>query len=114
MEKLSVDYFFCEDSGKRYLHMYVKNRHLHGAVFAPIFGEIAETLLKYSFESICFDLSQLKLVPSGFMGVCVNLINCANEQKKNIKFRMNSETFEVARCASMDKLVTIEEVKVNS
>lgn len=112
MKHINAEYEITEDNGARFLVMQITDKTWDSNIQIQLFSEAAESLVWYSYENICFDLSSLSLITSSILGTCINIISTAKGNGKNIKFRINSETVEPFRCASIDKLVQVEEVKL--
>jgi hypothetical protein len=109
MGGINVHYSLLHENDLRFLHLKVMDVLWKETDQSNLFGEIAENLLKTSYNHICFDLSSLRLVSSLVFGICMNIVSAAKEENKVIKFRFNKDAAETARVASMDKLVQIEE-----
>lgn len=109
MESIGVEFFFKQDDTKRYLYVKVREVHCDIHELVTLFSEVGESIVRCSYENICFDLSNMSLVTSTLFGVCVNIVGLANEHKKHIKFRFNSDAMETARLAAFNEMVELEE-----
>jgi hypothetical protein len=109
MESISIEYFFKNDDTKRYLYVRIREVHCDIHQFSSLFSEVGESIVRSSYENLCFDLSGMSLVTSTIFGVCVNIVSLAKEHRKHVKFRFNSDAMETARLAAFQELVEIEE-----
>ncbi len=110
MDIITIEYFNKEENGHKYICMKTIDTNWSGAEGFYLFMETAESLLKSSYTHICYDLSNLKFISSSYLGVIMNLVTQSKELKKLIKFKFNKECIETIKAASIDKVITIEEV----
>jgi ABC-type transporter Mla MlaB component len=108
MNSIRIEYALGQDGPKPYLIMKALDGSWSGGKLSGLFGEIAEGLLRTSYDQLCIDLSSLSLVSSGIFGACVNIVDTAKQSGKSVKFRLNAAALETAKMASFDKLVTLE------
>lgn len=111
MESIKVEYFTKQEDGEKYIYLKAIDEQWSGSQGSYIFMEISESLLRSSYQNICFDLSGLRLISSSYLGAIMNLATGAKEQKKNIKFLVNKSNMETLKLASIDKVVTVEETQ---
>lgn len=109
MESIGVDYFFQNDSERRFMYMKIRDVQCTIHQFSNLFGEVGESIIRSSYENICIDLTKVSLVTSSIFGVCINIISLAKEVKKRLKFRLNADAMETAKIAGLDELVELEQ-----
>ena len=108
MAALSVEYSFETDPAGRFLCMKILNRSWGSGEMISVFAEVAEAMVKSSYQNLCFDLSELTVVPSSAFGGCMNIIESARTESKNVRFRLNPEAVETAQLAGIGNKVKIE------
>ena len=109
MESIGVEYFFQNDNQRRFMYMKIRDVKCSIHQFSNLFGEVAESIVKSSFENICIDLTNVSLVTSSTFGVCINIVAVAKECKKQLKFRFSADAMETAKLAAFDVLVELEQ-----
>ena len=109
MEKINVEFAIEQKSGNSVLCVKVLDKQWSSFKGISLFGEIAESLISCSYNTVCIDFSDMAVVTSSVFGVCMNIGNLAKEQNKKLYFILNKDAAETARLAALDKLATIEE-----
>lgn len=109
MESIGVDYFFQNDSEKRFIYLKIREVQCSVHQFSNLFGEVGESIVRSSFENICIDLTNVSIMTSSTYGVCINIVSVAKECKKFLKFRFNADAMETAKIAGFDDLVELEQ-----
>lgn len=111
METIKVEYYIEVVDDKKCIFLKSLDKKWFGPSGAYVFMEISESLLRTSYNSICFDLSSLDLISSSYFGVVANINTLSKELSKKVKYRFNSELMDIIRSTSFDKIMDIEEVK---
>ncbi len=110
MESIQVEFFIKEENGIECFYMKSLDTKWSSTRGSYIFSEVGESLLRSRYRSICFDLSNLTLISSSYLGGIMNLISLAKELKKSIKLRLNKVCMEPFEVASINKVIDIEVV----
>ncbi len=108
--KIGIEYSYLTEGSDKYLNLKVLDETWSGIETTYIFSDISEGLLQSINSKFCFDLSKLIVISSSCLGVCMNIINLAKDNNKNIKFKFNKEVMYSIKLTGIEKMVEVEEV----
>lgn len=83
---------------------------LHDITIAPVHDEILKLVEDHDCKDLAFDLTGVKFVPSGLLGILASL------RKRNIQvhvYNPSDDVRDVLETTSLDKLIQIHELDVS-
>jgi anti-sigma B factor antagonist len=102
-------YLNVYQTGKLTVVSFVSAEHLDQIVVSECRAEIADLIKIYSCEVLAFDLTSVKLVPSGMLGMLASLGRLGVQV---LVFNPSDEIREVLEITRLDSLLQVQHVEV--
>ncbi|HET6324399.1 MAG TPA: anti-sigma factor antagonist [Planctomycetaceae bacterium] len=102
-------YLNVYQTGKLTVVSFVSAEHLDQIVVSECRAEIADLIKMYSCEVLAFDLTSVKLVPSGMLGMLASLGRLGVQV---LVFNPSDEIREVLEITRLDSLLQVQHVEV--
>jgi anti-anti-sigma factor len=102
-------YLNVYQSGKLTVVSFVSAEHLDQVVVGECRAEIAELIRKHQCEVLAFDLTGVKLVPSGMLGMLASLGRLGVQI---LVFNPSDDIREVLEITRLDSLLQVQKVDV--